>query len=204
MPQKSWAVGEEVLAADFNAYLQNQVVAVFTTTSQRDTDWASPPNGAKCIVTATNTEYQRIAGAWYTPYQRLAYAQTTGNQGPTSGATENVLSLLVLPTVSLPTTRLVRVEMGFRAAVGAAGQSATVRIREGTTTAGTQITDLVIAFAPSGVEAGNGGGRMFGRTYTATGSKQWCVTLQGASNPAELVGTTTSPLWIEARDVGPG
>ena len=64
MTQKSWAVGEEVLAADFNTYVQTQVVPQFTGTTQRDAQWAAPPNGALCVTTDTNTLWQRIAGVW--------------------------------------------------------------------------------------------------------------------------------------------
>jgi hypothetical protein len=205
MPQKSWAVGEEVLAADFNTYVQDQTVAVFASTASRDSEWPSPPNGATCVVTANNAFYQRINGIWYTPFQRLAYIAVAGNQGPTGGAGENVLAGLILPAVTLPSARLVRVETGFRAATGTAGEGATLRIREGTSTAGTQILDLVINFAPSGVQAGSAAGNMIGRTYApSAGSRQWCATLQGAANPATLLGLATSPLWIEVRDVGPG
>jgi hypothetical protein len=64
MPQKAWAVGEEVLAADMNTYLQNQVVPAFTTAAQRDTQWVGPPNGALCVTTDTNTLWQRVSGTW--------------------------------------------------------------------------------------------------------------------------------------------
>ena len=81
MPQKSWAVGEEVLATDFNTYLQNQCVPQFTGTTQRDSQWAAPPNGAVCVTTDTNTMWLRAAGVWITAAaQPVAYAQVTANQ----------------------------------------------------------------------------------------------------------------------------
>lgn len=64
MPQKTWAVGEEVLAADFNTYVQNQVVPVFATEAQRDAQWTSPPNGAQCLTLDAFTVWVRQAGAW--------------------------------------------------------------------------------------------------------------------------------------------
>lgn len=66
MPQKTWVVGEEALAADFQTYVQNQVVATFPNLAGRDA-WASPPNGALCITTDTNRLWQRVAGAWAPP-----------------------------------------------------------------------------------------------------------------------------------------
>src|SRR5262245_46535677 len=64
MPQKVWAVGEEVLAADFNTYVQQQTVPAFPNTATRDTQWTSPPNGAVCVTTDTYTLWMRQAGAW--------------------------------------------------------------------------------------------------------------------------------------------
>jgi hypothetical protein len=80
MPQKAWVTGEEVLAADFNTYLQNQVVPAFTTTAQRDSQWTTPPAGALCVTVDTNTLWQRVAGAWQKPVSlpqgRLGHATT--------------------------------------------------------------------------------------------------------------------------------
>jgi hypothetical protein len=45
MPTKTWAVGEEVLAADFNAYVQRQVVATFANAAARNTALPSPTVG---------------------------------------------------------------------------------------------------------------------------------------------------------------
>jgi hypothetical protein len=63
MPQKTWVVGEEVLAADFNSYIQQQVVPQFPNTATRD-GWTAPPNGALCVTVDTYTVWLRQAGAW--------------------------------------------------------------------------------------------------------------------------------------------
>lgn len=63
MPQKTWAVGEEVLAADFNSFLQQQVVATFPNTVTRDL-WAAPPIGALCVTTDTLTFWIYSGTAW--------------------------------------------------------------------------------------------------------------------------------------------
>ena len=56
-------MGEEVLAADFNAFVQQQVVSTFANTAARDT-WTSPPNGARCVTLDTNANWERRNGAW--------------------------------------------------------------------------------------------------------------------------------------------
>lgn len=37
---------------------------VFGSTTERDTDWTSPPDGAMCYITTTQRNYQRIGGVW--------------------------------------------------------------------------------------------------------------------------------------------
>jgi hypothetical protein len=79
MPQKSWVVGEQVLAADFNTYVQTQVVAQFATVAARDA-WSSPPNGSMCVTLDTGSVWQRIAGAWYPgPGGEFGYAEITAD-----------------------------------------------------------------------------------------------------------------------------
>ena len=66
MPQKTWVVGEEVLAADFNTYVQNQVVAKFATVAARDAAWpaATAGPGAMSVTTDTNTLWLVVGVAW--------------------------------------------------------------------------------------------------------------------------------------------
>ena len=72
MPHKVWAVGEEVLAADFNTFVQDQVVTTFPDIASLKA-WAAP-NGAMAWVDATNQHYWRRAGAWWT---RASYYNAT-------------------------------------------------------------------------------------------------------------------------------
>lgn len=90
--RKLWAVGEEMLQADFQGYVADQVVAVFADTTARDT-WASPPNGAVAITTDTNTRWQRIGGAWqrFAPY--LAGSNTNTSDTSAYPSTGNLLAV---------------------------------------------------------------------------------------------------------------
>lgn len=90
MPQKTWLVGEEVLAVDFNGYLQQQVVAVFPNAAARTTQWPTPPNGAMSVLTDTNprtlwtfdgTAWVQI---WPRPVYRCSWARTAN--GVATGA----------------------------------------------------------------------------------------------------------------------
>jgi hypothetical protein len=124
MPQKTWVVGEEVLAADFNSYIQNQTIPAFTGTAQRDSQWATPPNGALCVTTDTNTLWQRVAGAWTrqtTGYQLGSVSSTTATA---VGAAATDLPLSV--TVTVIAGRRVRVSANCQ--FGSAGGIAASQI----------------------------------------------------------------------------
>lgn len=83
MPQKTWAVGEEVLAADFNTYLQKQVVPQFPNVAARDA-WAGPPKGALCVTTDTNALWIYSGAAWQSLPRSVAgvHANTVPNGSP--------------------------------------------------------------------------------------------------------------------------
>jgi len=67
MPFKVWAVGEEVLAADFNDYLQEQVVATFPSAAARDAAIVAPVVGQMVVLTAAPYPVQVWDGtAWRT------------------------------------------------------------------------------------------------------------------------------------------
>ena len=62
---KTWSTGDPVPAAHFQGYLQDQVIAVFATTSARDTAISSPSDGQFAYVTAsTGTLYVYDNSAW--------------------------------------------------------------------------------------------------------------------------------------------
>jgi len=61
MPTKVWAVGEEVLAADFNTFVQQQVVSTFASLGALQTAWPDAPIGAMAITTDTMTRYVHVA-----------------------------------------------------------------------------------------------------------------------------------------------
>lgn len=196
MAQKVWAVGEEVLAADFNAYVQNQVVPAFASTAQRDSQWPAPPAGALCIVTANGAMYERLGGAWYTPYAVLAQVERTSSAGP--AVAEAIF--MSTPAFTLPSLRRVRVEAYFRGIAFASGSTATfMRLRDGTTTAGAELTQVQVV--PSVQIAG---GVLFGRSVNlAAGSHQISLSLESQAGTGNTVqGAATYPIWIEARDVG--
>jgi hypothetical protein len=91
MPTKTWVVGEEVLAADFNAYLQQQVVSTFPNVAGRDA-WATAPDGAICVTTDTNTVWLRGVSDWKALIPWTQYLES-GQIGAVAGPITDVLTI---------------------------------------------------------------------------------------------------------------
>ena len=90
---KTWSTGDTVSAANFQGYLQDQVIAVFATTSARDTAISSPSDGQFCYVTAsTGTLYVYDNSAWTAvdlagDIQGIVTAAASGLSGGTTSGT---------------------------------------------------------------------------------------------------------------------
>lgn len=73
MPYKEWAVGEEVLATDFNPNIARQVVPVFDSTAQRTTQLPAPAVGQLSVVKGGGIgvaleEYLGAGSGWQRPW----------------------------------------------------------------------------------------------------------------------------------------
>lgn len=80
--------------------------AIFANVAARNAAWPNPPNGATCITVDTNTEWQRINGVWYPPFQLLA--RVTHN-ALVSGVGSGGFDFNVTGNVAMPVARRVRV-----------------------------------------------------------------------------------------------
>lgn len=110
MPTKTWAVGEEVLAADFNSYVQRQVVATFANAAARDAAIPTPTAGMMVWLTDISALQVRDGSAWRTlPRGILALTEFTGTTGSVASTP------LVIPqlgaSVTLPAGRAIRIEV---------------------------------------------------------------------------------------------
>jgi hypothetical protein len=99
MPYKVWGVGEEVLAADFQTYVQAQTVPQFPNPATRDSQWGNAPVGAVCVTTEYAAvgqilhwvKFTAAASGW-----RLAPGQTLAAR-VVSSATNGIASGADLP-----------------------------------------------------------------------------------------------------------
>jgi hypothetical protein len=100
----TWVPLEEVTSSTLNGLIQTQVVPQFTSTADRDSQWASPPAGAVCVTTDTGTIWQRGGATWFKPFCELGYAKLGSDMtGIGTGATT-----LLSQTFTIPVTRRVR------------------------------------------------------------------------------------------------
>jgi hypothetical protein len=86
MPHKVWVVGEEVLAADFNNYVQEQVIATFANAAARTAAIAAPTVGMATWLTDSQAFEIWDGAAWSKPYNMprgvlFLGTQTTGQTG---------------------------------------------------------------------------------------------------------------------------
>lgn len=103
MPTKTWVVGEEVLAADFNAMVQKQVVATFANAAARDAALPAPTPGMVCYLNDTGKLYlysDKVAPPtwgqpWGQPWGQVMYVPC--NQPNTTGPIYITGSQVTLP-----------------------------------------------------------------------------------------------------------
>jgi hypothetical protein len=121
MPQKTWAIQEEVLAVDFNSYVQNQVVAQFASAAQRSTQWPAPPVGAcSHLADSPGVLWVFSAGAWRS-YAAGGLLITAANNTATNVPVAP--SAIDLPgmtgSVTVPANRRIRIQGNVQFGVGA-------------------------------------------------------------------------------------
>lgn len=196
MPQKSWAVGEEVLAADLNSYLQSQTVPQFTNVAQRDSQWASPPVGAFCVTVDTGTVWQRTSGAWIRPFGVWGYAEVTAAQANIGATVVDLTGLSVAYTS--PGLRRVRITVNTALLSTVAGDYARVDVTDGSgastyITSQAQLSASAVSVTATAIEVAPAGAV----TYKAR-----CVRSAG-SGLITSNASTVSPASIIVEDLGP-
>ena len=150
MPQKLWAVGEEVLSADFNPYVQNQVVPQFTNAAQRDAQWTTPPKGAMCVTQDTLSLWIFDSATWRRAGAGAAGALLAEHTLLASTATVAAEQVAMTVTTTLTVPRWLRISadtVGTKP--GGSTGACRVRIRQ-TNLAG---AELKLGYLPVGVNA---------------------------------------------------
>lgn len=158
---KTWGVGEDVVQTEFQGYVADQIVAQFASTAARDAGWLSPPNGAFCVTTDTNTKWQRVSGAWVNADRGLPKLQNLA--GFAGGFTLNDPVMLYAGTAVVTTNTNADISVTY----GTAFPHATIAV---VVTAGDALTDQTTlwvphtysnsAFQARAIECSSGGARI--------------------------------------------
>ena len=98
---RTWSTADLVSAADFSPYIQDQVVGVYTSDSNRSSELASPAEGQVSFLTDTNVISVYISSAWVDVIDVDTFTVSSGNYAMTGTLTLNSGG----DTFSLPTTR---------------------------------------------------------------------------------------------------
>lgn len=142
MAQKTWVVGEEVLAADFNTYVQNQVVARFATVAARDAAWpaATAGAGAVSVTVDTGSMWFVVPGppvAWRAVPWGVVASSVDNGQVSTSGGVEIALS--VSSSFQAPGGRRYKITAHLTGAGTVVGDSIRFAVRRGSGVGGTAV-----------------------------------------------------------------
>lgn len=122
MPTKTWAVGEEVLAADFNSYVQRQVVATFPNAAARNAAIAAPAAGMACYLADLQALQVHNGTGWRTyPGGQLGYSEVTADSGGVTGTPAP--SALQVTGITIPGGRRIRVSASLQMAQVTGGAS---------------------------------------------------------------------------------
>jgi hypothetical protein len=115
--------GQIILAAWGNE-IRDRTVQVFATVAERDSQWATAPNGAMCVTVDTNTLWQRAGGIWVRGPLNTAWGVLSALTSPATDQTVTtgeiqLLSSTLNATLTISALRYTR--MGTSFPINAAG-----------------------------------------------------------------------------------
>jgi hypothetical protein len=99
---KTWSTGDTVTATDFQTYVQDQAVGVFTSSANRSSELASPAEGQLSFLTDSNTLEVYDGSAWVAMLDADSWSVSGGNYTATGTITAaSLVGDLTMDGVSL-------------------------------------------------------------------------------------------------------
>lgn len=201
MPAKTWVIGEETLAADFNTYVQQQVIAQFSTAAARSTGLASPVRGqASYIATGDKTEglefWDGVAWRkpWNLPWGLISVATKVANEAGFDNVVRDIGSLSVT-VASVPANRYLRVSV-FASMFSTVATWGQIYI---TDAAGSQFA--LGAIPTGGVTATLTVHALI--ATTVTGSLTFKARVNCGAGNLTVIGAANNPAFLTVEDTGP-
>lgn len=106
--RKVFAVQSILQSADVNGYLMDQTVPRFTTTTERDGQWPSPPNGAMCITVDTYRRWLRWKGVWIREAPAVLYRSSSTSTAESANWSTTAITIINAGTIPVYVGRAYR------------------------------------------------------------------------------------------------
>ncbi len=219
---KTWSTGDTVTAANFQGYLQDQVVQVWASTSARDTGNPTPSEGQFAFTTDTDTLYYYDGSSWTsTSLTADITAVTTAAASGLSGGGNSGDIALVLNLAGVTAAQafgadgagvdvvLHSTTSGDNATYDASAARWIIEGTNSTTALDVSDGNVVIGdgtLSVSGAITATGGvtGNVTGTAATVTGAAQSAITSVGTLTSLDVTGAVTAgslvaPLAINAQ-----
>jgi len=201
---QTFVAGSVLTASEVNNYLMEQSIMVFATTAARDSAVTSPEAGMTAYINSgdsseglysyTGTTWNK-GPSWNAPWGILtnAYTQTSSTINAAHTAETVVLTSTAVTIIA---NRTIKITMGAQYASGSGSLTANMRIRRGTTTAGTLVGFFHVPPVPS--TNFQMGSQVVAIDTGASGSTQYVLTTSFATAADDI-----NPTSFIVEDIGP-
>jgi len=104
MPTKNWIAGEEVLASDFNTYVQQQIVGTFPSTAARNAAFtggggAITPRAGMITYLGDTNRFEFYNGSAWSPYNGTVYVPSVPGTQQTAAVRWRAATFVATTTV---------------------------------------------------------------------------------------------------------
>jgi hypothetical protein len=188
--------GQTISSASWGNPVWNQSVNCFASVTDRDAQWATPPDGAVCYTVDAAALWIRKAGVWRgLPSGTLAQVSTTTN----SASTSTNVDWITAPPITADGTRRVKITFNTLGNTSTANDLFRLNLMEGSTVL--QYAQAKLVIAGGGGQAGVVG---VWQGVPAAGSHTYKLNVNLATGvgPVTAIASSTNPSILLVEDIG--